>query len=131
MEKIFVTEYDNGRKCVAIGATEETAYIVTEDIGEGAFYELPSGMVSEEDTVLSPDIPFKLLNGELYDYGENYGDKDIPLRDVLQLINFAVTLTHTGKDGDSFIAVGMLAKCPLETGVYVINDEGNAVKIEE
>jgi hypothetical protein len=131
MEKIFVTEYDNGRKCVAVGVTEESAYIVTEDIGAGAFYELPDGMVSEDDTVLSPDIPFKLLNGELYDYGEGCGDKDIPLRDVLQLSNFAVTLTHTDKDGDSFTAVGMLAKCPLETGVYVINDDGHVVRIDE
>lgn len=126
MEKIFVTEYDNGRKCVAIGETEEKATIVTEDIGAGAFYELPDGMVAEDDTLISPDTPFKLLNGELYEYGE----KDIPLRSVLQLQHFAVTLTHTDKDGDWFTAVGMLAKCPLETGVYVINDEGNAVKLE-
>jgi hypothetical protein len=126
MAKIFVTEYDDGRKCVAIGDTEESALIVTEDIGEGSFYAVDEDMLPPDVSVLDPGAEFRLVNGELYDLDE----EDMPLRNVLQLEHFVVDLEHTDENGTTFYAKGVLVKCPLETGVYEVASDGSVREIE-
>lgn len=126
MAKVFVTEYDDGRKCVAIGDTEESALIVTEDIGEGSFYAVDEDMLPPDVSVLDPGTDFRLSNGELHDLSE----EDIPLRNVLQLEHFAVDLVHTDDNGAIFYAKGVVVKCPLEPGVYEVASDGSVRQIE-
>lgn len=121
--KIFVTEYDDGRKCVALGDTEEDAYILTEDVSEGMYYRI--GTDSRTDiaglSILDPFVQLKCRNGELYDIYE----AEVPLRNVLTLAHDAVDLYTE----DGHLAKGVLVKCPLCTGVYGLEYDGSVSRM--
>ena len=127
MAKIFVTEYDDGRKCVAIGNEGETAGIVTLDIGEGSCHALPEGdRLPTDMSVLDPTAEFRFVNGELYDLYE----EQMPLRNVLQLEQLAVDMVYKNADGTQVYAKGVAVKCPLEAGVYEVASDGSVRQIE-
>ena len=126
MTKVFVTEYADGRKCVAIGETEESASILTEDMSSGSFYSLLKDTLPAGVSVLDPSAEFRVSNGELYDLCE----EGLPLRNVLQLEHSAVDIVHTDNNGTKFYAKGVLVKCPLDLGVYSVATDGGVTKIE-
>ena len=126
--KVYITEYDDGRKCISVGESEEDATILTENVVPGHFYIIkPEQLPEAKDySVLDPGIEYMLMGGELY----TWCDGDVPLKNVCELVHCAVDLWH--EDGvQTFHAKGVLVKCLLDTGVYELSETGEVTEIEE
>ena len=108
--KIFVTEYSDCRKCVAIGEREESALILTEDISDEGFYHA-EGDVPEDVSILDP-----------------FGATDLSgMRGFLEPAGGATDLYD--EDGDH--AKGVYVRCPLDTGVYELRADGSIVPLDD